>query len=91
MKEYTSVDFDKYPVQFKIEKQEPYCQGDLLVDEPQTYFFMWLPDFGPVACSARGDTLEEAYNTLFDVFFMVVDYYQRRKKSIPAPTVIQEI
>jgi predicted RNase H-like HicB family nuclease len=66
----------KWPIEihFVEEKGEP------------GYFFAFLPDFGHSACSATGDTIEEALQSLELVRQEVVGYYIDSHKALPYPS-----
>jgi len=49
-------------------------------------FFAYLPDIGHSACSAAGDTLEEAIYILKDVLEGVTEVYEERGYKIPRPS-----
>ena len=49
------------------------------------YYYVYCPDFGHSACSATGDTLDEALDTLKDVYQFCIEYY--KEKNLPLPTV----
>jgi predicted RNase H-like HicB family nuclease len=54
-------------------------------DEPGGYYFVWHPEFGYCACSATGDTLEEAISNLHRTREFVIEYYAECGRPIPAP------
>jgi predicted RNase H-like HicB family nuclease len=65
----------KYPI--KIQYIE--FEGD-------DYFLAYLPDFGVTACSATGDTIQEAIAALQKVYWEVVEHYSKIAKDIPEPS-----
>jgi predicted RNase H-like HicB family nuclease len=74
---YTSL---KYPI--KIEK---------IIDSDSTYIFAYLPDFGSSACSATGETEEEALIELEDVKLDVIIYMILAGKKIPMPNTSKNL
>ena len=54
-------------------------------EEDSGYYFAFLPDFGHSACSATGDTQEEALARLSEVKAEVVQHYLETGKAIPEP------
>lgn len=55
-------------------------------DDEDNYYMAWCPDFGITACSATGETIQEALDNLQDVFVAVCKHYQKEKKMLPTPT-----
>ena len=51
-----------------------------------SYYFAFLPDFGHSACSAVGDTREEAIKALEFVKRDVIQYFLETGKQIPEPS-----
>jgi predicted RNase H-like HicB family nuclease len=49
------------------------------------YYFVFLPDFGASACSATGDTLDEALELLTGVLADITDYYREAGTPVPEP------
>ncbi len=54
-------------------------------DGKRDYYLAWCPDFGLSACSATGDTPEEALKLLQVVFADVHRYYVNTGRKIPSP------
>lgn len=54
-----------------------------LFDGNRYYFFAFHPDFGASACSATGDTIEEALELLDKVRQEVITYLRDKGKPIP--------
>jgi predicted RNase H-like HicB family nuclease len=55
-------------------------------DEGNGYYCAFLPDFGHSACSATGDTVEEALKSLEIVKRDVVQVYSETGGTIPEPS-----
>jgi predicted RNase H-like HicB family nuclease len=51
------------------------------------YHFAWLPDFGWSACSATGDTPEEALTNLRDTYKVITEVYDEDGKTLPPPSL----
>jgi predicted RNase H-like HicB family nuclease len=66
----------KYPAETYFIKEE---DGD-------GYWLAFLPDFGHSACSAVGDTKQEAFEILEEVQKEVVRNYLESNKKIPEPS-----
>jgi len=66
----------KYPIEIHHIKEKD-CEG---------YFLAFHPDFGCSACSATGETEEEAINLLNQVRRDVLEYYIKEGKNIPEPS-----
>jgi predicted RNase H-like HicB family nuclease len=56
------------------------------VENDDAYYMVWCPDWGIVACSAMGETVEEALENLQNVFAMVYQCYQKTGREIPKAT-----
>ena len=54
----------------------------------EDYYFAYHPEFGWSACSATGDTPEEAAETLPQVREAVIAHYILRGKEIPKPNPV---
>jgi len=52
-------------------------------DDGDGYYYAFLPDFGQCACSATGDTRDEALEELDLVRRDVIQHYVETGKSIP--------
>ena len=57
-----------------------------VVTEDDSYYYAFLPDFGHSACSAVGDTIQEACETLELVLKDVIAVYKEDGHEIPIPT-----
>jgi len=66
----------KYPIEIHHIKEKD-CEG---------YFLAFHPDFGCSACSATGETEEDAINLLNQVRCAVLEYYIKEGKNIPEPS-----
>jgi predicted RNase H-like HicB family nuclease len=66
----------QYPIQIHFVEEK---EGD-------DYFFAFHPDFGHSACSATGDTVEEALASLGLVRIEVMRHYRETGKQIPEPS-----
>ena len=55
-------------------------------EEDDAYYMVWLPDFGITACSATGETVEEALENLQGVYAAVDKHYRKTGKEVPRPT-----
>ena len=55
--------------------------------EDEEYYFAYLPDFGHSACSACGNTPEEAIELLELVERDMIAYYNETGKEVPKPTI----
>jgi len=65
-------------------------QIHLIEEEDQSYYFAYHPDFGSSACSATGDTIMEAIESLDNVREDLVAYLKEAGKPIPAPSKLPE-
>jgi predicted RNase H-like HicB family nuclease len=54
-------------------------------EENEPYFIAYLPDFGEAACSAVGETEEEALLELKNVRHDVIEYYKKNERELPKP------
>lgn len=69
-------------IRYPIEIQE------FLDDEGNTNYYAFHPDFGHSACSAVGDTVEEAIYILGMVRRDVIEYYLETGREIPEPSTL---
>lgn len=67
----------KYPIKIY------YREGD---DEEEGYYVAYLPDFGFSACSAAGETEEEALKNLKEVKKFVIVTYLKDGDELPKPS-----
>lgn len=59
------------------------------MDEPETkagYYLVFLPDFGHSACSATGESIQEALNNLAEVKQTVLQHYLESGITVPGPS-----
>lgn len=73
----------------QIQIAEPFYPIEIhRVDEPdQSYYLAYFVDFGASACSATGDTIEEALETLNKVKKDIINYLIEKNEDIPKPSV----
>jgi len=60
-------------------------------EEDEPYFIAYLPDFGEAACSAVGETEEEALLELKNVRHDVIEYYKKNERELPKPFFKKDI
>lgn len=72
-----------------IQADEPFYPIEIhrIDEEDQTYYLAFLVDLGASACSATGDTIEEALETLGKVKKEIVAYLTEKGEPIPEPSV----
>jgi len=72
----------------QIQTAEPFYPIEIhRIDEPdQSYYLAYFVDFGASACSATGDTIEEALETLNKVKKDIINYLIEKKEDIPTPS-----
>lgn len=56
-----------------------------ITDEDNSYYYVYIPEFGHAACSAPGDTLKEALEALKLVMVDVIACYKEDGDKIPKP------
>jgi predicted RNase H-like HicB family nuclease len=69
-----------------IDRNYPIILFFIKEEDGEGYWFAFLPDFGNSACSAVGDTKQEALEILEEVQKEVVEYYLKTNKKIPKPS-----
>ena len=62
---------DHYPI--VIHKLKKYQGGG---------YYVYLPDFGHSSCSATGDTISEALESLENVKVCIIDYFKKHNVRI---------
>ena len=79
---------DRHRIKEECMKQEYPIVIHHVIDDKESYYYAFLPDFGHSACSACGDSIEEAIELLGKVKSDIVDFYKEKGKEIPEPTIL---
>lgn len=56
------------------------------LDGEPPYYYAYCPDFGHSACSADGDTIADALDSLRSVLEDVTCYFREKGNNLPVPS-----